>query len=88
MNNYTKFSYKHLKFMELFKIACDFDCLYLLDFYCVDLFDHDNLTQLSEHEADELAEAAQRDIFAHAIKKGFDPIAFSQVDENRNEFLC
>ncbi|WP_420414385.1 hypothetical protein [Roseibium sp.] len=57
-------------FLQLFHLAARCDCLYLLDFYCQHLFDHDQTSLLSDHQRGLLAEVAQDDIFAKAAEIG------------------
>lgn len=81
------FTSRQLKFLDLFQIAARFDCLYVLDFYCMDAFDHDNVSQLNEIELAQLADRAQRDIFAHAIGSGYKPKSPS-IKVVYNGYLC
>lgn len=68
--DYTK---EQLEFLEIFEIAARYDCLFLLDFHCFDLFDHDQTSLLSDGERAQLAAAARYDIYAEAMQKGFLP---------------
>ncbi|MBO6755960.1 MAG: hypothetical protein JJ902_06505 [Roseibium sp.] len=81
------FSRSQLKFLDLFKIAAEFDCLYLLDFYCFDLFDHDQIGKLNEREQAELADAARREIFEEALAKGYEPPHFGYAGGSHDR-LC
>lgn len=73
MRTEYSFSRKQLNFLDLFKIAADYDCLYLLDYHCMDLFDHDGVGTLNEDEQEQLAYAACPDIFSEAIQAGYRP---------------
>lgn len=55
-------------FLQLFHLAARCDCLYLLDFYCQHLFDHDQTALLSDNQRALLAAAAQDDILAKAAE--------------------
>ncbi|MTH94868.1 hypothetical protein [Roseibium sp. RKSG952] len=72
-HRHLEFSNTELEFLELFKLAAQYDCLYLLDFYCYDMFDHDRVTALSADEQADLARAARRDIVEDAMSKGYQP---------------
>ncbi|MBO6507574.1 MAG: hypothetical protein JJ866_25085 [Roseibium sp.] len=67
------FTTEQLEFLDLWKIAADYDCLYLLDFYCYDMFDHNQTSDLTDEERADLARTARPDIFAEAIQKGYVP---------------
>lgn len=73
MNDDFTFSKKQLNFLELFKIAAVYDCLYLFDYHCMDLFAHDNVGTLSEEDQEQLAYAASADIFSEAVQAGYRP---------------
>lgn len=68
-NNFAAFS--PTKFDDLFKLAADWDCLHILDFYCEDLFDHDRVGSLNRAEQAMLAEAAELFIFMECASKGY-----------------
>ncbi|WP_153768326.1 hypothetical protein [Labrenzia sp. CE80] len=87
MSNKYHFTKKQLRFLDLFKMAADFDCLPLLDYYCMDLFDHDRISRLTEDQLVDLAECAQKDIFGEALEKGYRPASF-QFEGDRNGLLC
>lgn len=82
------FTKEQLAFLELFEIAARYDCLYLLDFHCFNMFNHEQTSLLSDAERAELAVAARTDIFAEAIQRGFqpNPEPFGQIDEQT--YLC
>lgn len=69
------FTKSQLNFLDLFKIAADYNCLYLLDYHCMDLFDHDGVGTLSEEQQEQLAYAACPDIFSEAIQAGYRPLS-------------
>ncbi|WP_417670732.1 hypothetical protein [Roseibium sp.] len=73
MSTTYDFTKKQLSFLDLFKIAAEYDCLPLLDYHCMDLFDHDRVSQLNEDELALLADAARRDIFGEALAQGYTP---------------
>ncbi|WP_305983853.1 hypothetical protein [Roseibium sp. MMSF_3544] len=77
-----------LEFLELFEIAARYDCLYLLDFHCFNMFNHDQTSLLTDAERAQLAAEARSDIFAEAIQRGFvpNPGPFGRIDEQ--EYLC
>ncbi|WP_421983898.1 hypothetical protein [Roseibium sp.] len=83
-----EFTKEQLEFLELFEIAARYDCLYLLDFHCFNMFNHDQTSLLTDAERAELAVEARGDIFAEAIQRGFqrNPGPFGQIDEQ--EYLC
>lgn len=64
----SEYTAKQKSFLQLFHLAARCDCLYLLDFYCQHLFDHDQTSLLSDNQRALLAEAAQDDIFAKAAE--------------------
>ena len=82
-DQYTK---EQLEFLEIFEIAARYDCLFLLDFHCFDLFDHDQTSLLSDGERAQLAAAARYDIYAEAMQKGFLPKSspFGGVHEHQH----
>lgn len=87
MTEESEFTGEQLKFLELFHIAAQYDCLYILDFYCMDEFDHDRILNLTDEERALLADRAQREIFAHAIEHGFRPTSsFGEV--RASGYLC
>ncbi|WP_298984003.1 hypothetical protein [uncultured Roseibium sp.] len=87
MNNNADFTAEQLTFLQLFHIAAQYDCLYILDFYCMNEFDHDKVTDLSDSERRHLAELAEREIFEYAIENGYRPtLPFNEGGEH--EFLC
>ena len=67
------FTAEQLEFLDLWKIAAGYDCLYLLDFYCYDMFDHNQTSDLTDSQRADLARAARSDIVAEAVQKGFVP---------------
>ncbi|MEO1110131.1 MAG: hypothetical protein AAFX90_19630 [Pseudomonadota bacterium] len=81
------FTKEQLDFLEIFHIAAKYDCLYVLDFYCSNEFDHDQVSALTDAQRAHLAELAQEEIFATAIKKGFRPDLYHEreADDGR---LC
>lgn len=84
----SDYSNDQLKFLELFEIAARYDCLYLLDFHCFALFEHDQTSLLTDEQRAELAETAQADIFAEAEQKGFQVSAAILGVMNGQRFLC
>ncbi len=64
-----EFTNEQLEFLELFEIAARYDCLYLLDFHCFNMFNHDQTSLLTDTERAELAVEARGDIFAEAIQR-------------------
>ncbi len=68
-----EFTPKQLQFLQIWHIAAKFDCLYILEFYCMHLFDHDNTSLLSDDERAELAARAEEEIFEEAISRGYRP---------------
>lgn len=82
------FSKQQLEFLDLFNLAARYDCLYLLDFHCFSMFEHDQTSLLDDAERAELAAAARRDILAEAMLNGFhpDPGPFRGIDEQKH--LC
>ena len=86
MNDENFFTAQQLTFLQLLHIAAKYDCLYIIDFYCMDEFDHDQTSILSDDERAILTARAEREIFAHAIENGYRPRRFSS--EVSNDFLC
>ncbi|MEJ8474760.1 hypothetical protein [Roseibium algae] len=64
---------EHEMFFGLFKIAATWDCLFILEFHCLDLFGHNQITRLTTAQQTDLSLAARRDIFIEAVEKGYDP---------------
>ncbi|MTI45353.1 hypothetical protein JM93_01260 [Roseibium hamelinense] len=75
--HHLEFSGRELEFLDLFKIAARYDCLYLLQFYCFDMYDHDRITALDIEEQAALARAARGDIYEEAVSKGYEPPAWT-----------
>lgn len=69
-NEFTKLQ---LEFLDLFQIAAKYDCLYVLDFHCDDLFDHCQISLLTDYERALVARAARREVFSEAVEKGYEP---------------
>lgn len=75
------------RFLELFHIAAKFDCLYLLDFHCMNEFNHDSVTALTDDERHHLTVMAEKEIFEHALQAGYRPApAFG--GDGHNDYLC
>ena len=53
--------------------ACRFDCLDLIEFECIKMFGHDQLTRLSEDEGNSLALACRQRIARRAHRLGYLP---------------
>lgn len=81
------FSAKQLTFLQLFHIAARYDCLCIIDYYCMNEFDHDRVTSLTDDERVRLVELAEREIFAEAIEKGYRPNRVSS-EVQYNGLLC
>lgn len=83
----STFTDEQLEYLELWHIAAKYDCLYILDFHCANLFDHDRVLQLSDRQRADLAQSAQKDVFEHAIKRGYRPVPFN-TQGKPNGYLC
>ena len=86
--HHTDFTRVQLEFLELWHIAAMFDCLYVLNFHCMDLFQHDQTSLLTDEERADLARAAQREIFGEAISKGYRPADADQLYGGHDGPLC
>ncbi|MBO6893428.1 MAG: hypothetical protein JJ866_15905 [Roseibium sp.] len=87
MSESTEFSRLQLRFLQVWHLAAMYDCIYILEFYCMDQFDHDRLTLLTDEERARVAEAAEADIYDEAIAQGYQPARTSHgVDPNG--YLC
>ncbi len=73
MSNKEEFTKEQMKFLELFHIAALFDCLYILDFHCMNEFNHDKVSDLTDQGRYHLAVLAEKEIFEHAIESGYQP---------------
>ena len=87
MPSLPKFSKTHEDFLQLMHIAADYDCMYLIDFYCMNLFDHSDVTHLTDDQLSSLSDAVQRDVFSHALQSGYQPGRFHQLGVS-NGFIC
>ncbi|MEP3045737.1 MAG: hypothetical protein ABJL55_12240 [Roseibium sp.] len=83
-----EFTREQLEFLELFKIAAKYDCVYLLDYHCFNLFEHDQTSILTDAERSMLAAHAQRDIFAEALQQGFEPDQVIVGGISEQKHLC
>lgn len=81
------FTKTQLKFLELFHICAKFDCLFILDFHCMNEFNHDKVTDLTDDERYHLAVIAEKEIFEHALENGYRPMHRPQ-GAGDNDFLC
>lgn len=72
-NEYSNFTQQQLGFLQLWHIAAQHDCLYIIDWHCFDLFEHDKVSALSDEDRDRLVLAAQPHIFHKAIENGYRP---------------
>lgn len=83
-----EFTKEQLEFLEIFDIAARYDCLYLLDFHCFNMFDHDQTSLLSDKERAELAVTARYDIYSEAMQKGFLPKSSPFGGIHEQQRLC
>lgn len=85
------FTKLQLEFLDLFQIAARFDCLYVIDFHCDDLFNHTQISALTDEERAQVARAARREVFGEAMSKGYEPADAKLLYGERNGFdgpLC
>ena len=66
----SEYTVNQRSFLQLFHLAARCDCLYLIDFYCQHLFNHDQPTMLSDAQRVLLADAAEGDILAKVAETG------------------
>lgn len=79
---------KHLLFLDLMQLAARYDCMALIDFHCMLLFEHTRISQLTADQQAELAEAARADIFSQALAAGYRPSDHSIVTRRVHDCLC
>lgn len=67
------FTKKQMRWLEIWHISAQYDCMFILDYYCMNEFGHGKVASLSDDQRAYLADKAEREIFDEAIGKGYRP---------------